>query len=148
MKVDNEQQRRRRKPGRSAVVVRQVPSGDGQTVDDLGLDVERREIGQHVIDAARQPGGRLRVDDPLEVLQVGVEMAGDVEAERQRRRENRRGERREEERDRGHEHQLDEDQEDGLQQRGIEPGASQPARIVGGSVHDHVARGRRRAPSP
>ena len=58
MNVDNEQERRDVRQavrGRAAHVSERYR----QAVHDLGLDVERGEIRQHMIGAARQPGGRL-----------------------------------------------------------------------------------------
>ena len=73
-----------------------------------------------MVERARQPRGRLRADHLIEVAQLGVEVADDVEAEGQRRRQQRRRERREEERDRRDQHQLDEDEQDRDQQARID----------------------------
>ena len=104
-------------------------------MNDLRLDVERRQIRQDVVEAARQPGGGFRFDDLLEVPQIGVEVPDDIEAERERGGEDGRREGREEERQRGDEHQLDEDQEERLQERRIDARARPtPAWSSGGVV--------------
>ena len=105
---------------------RQIAGWHRQTVHNLCLDVERRQVWQHVVEPARQPLRGARVDDALEVAQVRVEVPDDVEAEGQRRREERRRKGGEEQRDGGNEHQLDEDQEQRLEERRRSPARPSP----------------------
>jgi hypothetical protein len=54
-------------------------------VHDIALHVERRQVGQKVIERTRDICNRLRVDYGLETFQIGVEVSDDIQAEGQGR---------------------------------------------------------------
>ena len=109
------------------------PALDG--VHDLALDIEGREIRQQVVKRARDVGDGFRIDHPFEVLQVGIEVADDVQTEGQRRCQHRARKRRKEQRNRHDDGELQKDHRDRFQQRRIDSGASQCGRNHAPSIH-------------
>src|SRR5262249_42298395 len=98
----------------------QVADRNWLRVNHLRLDIELSEIRQNPVQPSCQLRSRRRVDDLLEVSKIGTEMPDDEEAEREGGGKNRCRKRGKEKRNGGNDHQLDENQRHGLQDRGIE----------------------------
>ena len=81
-----------------------------------GLDVEQREVRQHMVQAPRSAADGRGSQHCTDVLQVGAEMSGGEQGDGADRRRQRAGEGGEEQRDSNDQRELDEDEEHGDEQ--------------------------------